>query len=67
MVFQFPQRGQQAAACTLPGHCDFPKGCESCGWNKNEAERRERLPLWKNNKGLWQRRIGRSSGAGWRA
>ena len=32
--------------------------CEGCGWRADEAERRRRLPLFRNSKGLWQKRVG---------
>ena len=29
----------------LKGGCYWPSGCSSCGFDKNEAERRKQLPL----------------------
>ena len=51
----------------LPGGCLLEKEascdgrrCASCGFDRREDARRRRLPFWKNKKGLWQKRVGRS-------
>ena len=63
-MIEFP--AAQAAGginCRLGGPRDCIGGCGSCGWNAREAQRRARLPLWRNDKGLWQKRVGRAKSA----
>ena len=50
-------------SCQLGAARDCIGGCGSCGWNAREAQRRARLPLWRNEKGLWQKRVGSAKGA----
>ena len=45
----------KAWPCTVRGN---PSPCRSCGWLASEVERRRKLPLWRNEKGLWQKRVG---------
>lgn len=53
-------QAQNRTTCLLAGKTDcLGKGCARCGWNSREAERRKRLPLWKNDKKLWEKKVGR--------
>lgn len=33
--------------------------CKRCGWQADEAARRKRLPMHRNQKGLWEKRVGK--------
>lgn len=49
------------SACMLGKGLDCAgRVCVACGWYTREAQRRKRLPLWRNAKGLWQKRIGKA-------
>ena len=52
----------KANSCTLgeARTCEITSSsaCALCGWRADEAERRRRLPLFRNSKGLWQKRVG---------
>ena len=32
--------------------------CRKCGWRAAEVERRKSLPMFRNDKGLWEKKVG---------
>lgn len=44
-----------ARACECSG---YGGACRRCGWRVGEIERRARLPLLLNERGLWEKRVG---------
>ena len=55
------RRNGEAGGCLLGDKtiCEG-RGCATCGFERREAQRRSRLPLWRNSKGLWKKHVGRS-------
>lgn len=45
----------EARMCIANGHSEV---CKRCGWRMAEIRRRAQLPLCRNEKGLWQKRVG---------
>ena len=45
----------KAWPCTVSGN---PSPCRSFGWRAGEIERRKRLPMFRNDKGLWEKKVG---------
>ena len=46
--------------CTLAAHgCRVPGGCDTCGFEKSEVERRKQLPLTIGTDGLARKIVGR--------
>lgn len=54
-----------ANTCTIYGHqrCwnsgGTSEGCKGCGWICAEIKRRKRLPLFRDERGLWRKHVGR--------
>ena len=36
----------------------YREPCRHCGWRAGEIERRKRLPMFRNDKGLWEKKVG---------
>lgn len=45
----------EARICIANGHDNV---CKRCGWRATEIRRRAQLPMHRNEKGLWQKRVG---------
>lgn len=56
------QNAERYGGCTLgeARTCDQARmaACGRCGWYEREAKRRKTLPLWRDGRGLWQKRVG---------
>ena len=44
-----------ARACESNGYGGV---CRHCGWRAGEVERRKQLPMFRNDKGLWEKKVG---------
>ena len=50
----------QLRRCTLgkPSPLECGGVCDGCGWSEAEIERRKKLPLFRDKRGLWHKRVG---------
>lgn len=59
-----------AAGCTLKDRTCYvgtitPDGCRACGWNRDEAKRRNKLPLFRDERGKWHKCVGVRTPVSW--
>lgn len=56
------RNAERYGGCTLgeARTCDYANStsCVRCGWYEREANRRKTLPLWRDVRGLWRKRVG---------
>ena len=44
-----------ARSCECSGYRDV---CRRCGWRAGEIERRKRLPMFRTDTGMWEKKVG---------